>query len=229
MLTTIGEHKHNRERYENLRHVSTPPGYNFLDCTYHLERTLDEAYYPGLTRKTLERRNHDQIVSHCGEDFDRYSANEVVTANTNAPILMVPQLWLWKIGNILISAHSMTRASDTFRKAGAPHGQTSGELWDLVLEESCPDVQMGLIIASYVDNFGKVYRAGGTTYLPTLDLIENRLVELLSEVGEYVGISRSGDVEFAKERYFMHVVSDVRSKLAMINYFLEQQERIWKI
>jgi signal transduction histidine kinase len=59
-----------------------------------------------------------------------------------------------------------------------------------------------------------------------LDLFENRVVGIASEVDGYVGDGKSSVVNFAEERYFTHIISDVRSELAMVQYFLEQQERI---
>jgi hypothetical protein len=94
------------------------------------------------------------------------------------------------------------------------------------VRETCPEAQLGLIVAFHIDEFGKPYSQDGITHLPTLDLNENRLFGIMSEVENYVDTNRSGDANFAKEQYFTYVVSDVRSELAMVSYFLEQQERI---
>jgi hypothetical protein len=215
MLTTVGRQNGNRKMFEDLQSRLSPPGYHFQNFTLHLERTLDEAYYPGLTRKVLERRNKDQIASHGGEDFNVYTANKVVTANGNAPILIVPQLWLWKSGNNIIYAYSMTRRVYSSM-------EFDYRLEDDHSRETCPEAQLGLIVAFHIDELGKPHFQDGITHLPTLILIENRLVGIMSGVENYVGTNKSGDVNFAKERYFTHVVSDVRSELAMVSYFLEQ-------
>jgi hypothetical protein len=215
MLTTVGRQNGNRKMFEDLQSRLSPPGYHFQNFTLHLERTLDDAYYPGLTRKVLERRNKDQIASHGGEDFNVYTANKVVTANGNAPILIVPQLWLWKSGNNIIYAYSMTRRVYSSM-------EFDYRLEDDHSRETCPEAQLGLIVAFHIDELGKPHFQDGITHLPTLILIENRLVGIMSGVENYVGTNKSGDVNFAKERYFTHVVSDVRSELAMVSYFLEQ-------
>jgi hypothetical protein len=96
MLTTVSRRKTIRPQFKDLRDKLSFPGHDFPDCKFHVERTLDEAYYPGLSEEAPRKRNNDQIVSHHGANFDRY-------------ILLVPQLWLWKYGDFIISAHSLVQ------------------------------------------------------------------------------------------------------------------------
>jgi hypothetical protein len=58
----------------------------------HVQRTLDESYYLGLDSEQLGRRNYDQVINQ--KKFKPKSKN----------ILLVSQLWLWKIGNVVITA-----------------------------------------------------------------------------------------------------------------------------
>lgn len=51
-------------------------GHNSYNCSIHLERTLDEAYHPGLSSEALGKRNRDQIVSFSGKNFDNYNKEE---------------------------------------------------------------------------------------------------------------------------------------------------------
>jgi hypothetical protein len=52
MLSTVDRHRKARERLGRLREILIP-GFEFDDCPIHAERTLDEAYYPGLSHSAL--------------------------------------------------------------------------------------------------------------------------------------------------------------------------------
>jgi len=214
MLTTLLRLNSSRRKFEVLKSTLLPC-YKSGDYPIHLDRTLDEAYYPGLTKEALVKRNNDQVVSHSNEDFEGYSMKTDSHRNLDAPILMVSQLWLWRIGEFFISAHNMT---DEHRIVD--------ELKESFGTETDLDLLAGLLIARCIEVFGKNYIYEKVAHLPALDLFENRVVAILSEVGDYVGNDKSSNVEFVKERYFTHIISDVRSELAMIQHFLEQQVEI---
>ena len=83
------------KKLRNALSASTSGRYS-ADCIVHLERTLDEAYYLSLGAHDFESRNNDQVVSRkfrtAGMTDDRI------------PIFMVPQLCLWRIGGVIVSA-----------------------------------------------------------------------------------------------------------------------------
>ena len=66
------------------------------------ERTLDEAYYPSLDEEALKARNKDQVVSR---ECKKSLKGERVSDDTR-PILMVPQFWIWKFEDHILSAYS---------------------------------------------------------------------------------------------------------------------------
>jgi len=214
VLTTVGRLNSSREKLKTLRSELTS-GCDPSDCPIYFERTLDEAYYPGLTREALDKRNQDQIVSYSGDNFGLHM-KEGGKGDANTPILMVSQLWFWKIGKSVISAHCKTEEVQLLRHI--PYVSLSHQIE--------PDVLAGLLMARCINSFGEIHSHEGFDCPPTFDLFENRVVGILSEVGDYVGAGKSSEVEFAKEQYFTHVVSDVRSELAMIQHFLEEQETI---
>jgi hypothetical protein len=236
VLTTIGQQKAKRRRHEKLKR-DLKLNEHILSFD-HLERTLDEAYYPGLSREALEVRNHDQVVSHSKDDFTSFDKRDSGSKRTSgeAFILMVPQLWLYKLGNVVISAYSMdqgTQYASNRKRRGLRY-------YDRIRygdgrEQATPaDIHLGLIITSFIDRFGKTYwDDDDLIHPPPLDLFETRVVQLLSEVRKYIeqpsgGKSSSSGLEYRRERYFIHVISDVRSELAMIQHVLDQQERILK-
>jgi hypothetical protein len=216
-LTTVGQQTANRIAYEGLRDTLTtaPPGGYSSDCIVHLERTLDEAYFPGLGTAELTLRNADQVVSSHFRTTPDWKEDDV-------PILMVPQLWLWRFGNLIVSAHNMTPGSDSslFKRW---RDQTSLGRF----EQPFVDVQLGLIIANFIQGFGKEHvDHSGRTIPPTLDLFERRVVSVLSEVKTYITETKRNAIDYNSETNFLHVLSDCRSELAMIQHILEQQEEI---
>lgn len=215
MLTTIRRHRTSRTEYEDTR-SRLKLGLEFKDCLYHFGRTLDEAYYPGLGREALETRNKDQIVSRSGDDFDCYS--NAKEPSLDAPILIVPQLWVWRVADILISAHSLMPPNDVFA--------TESTLVDRKIVDADIEARIGLLMANSIDQFGMRYSHEGVEHLPALDMLEKRVVGIMSEVSDYIGTGKSKGITFDKERYFSHIMSDIRSELAMIQYFLSQQDDI---
>jgi hypothetical protein len=72
-----------------------------------LEHTLDEACYSGLDREILDASNINQVVS---KEYRRASGGQ----SENIPILMVPQIRIWKFNGVLLIAYSMSRSSPAF-------------------------------------------------------------------------------------------------------------------
>jgi hypothetical protein len=204
----------------------------------HLGRTLDEAYYPGLSPEALHLRNQDQVVSQSRDTFESYDERERQSKKIGGTsfILMVPQLWLYKLGGVVVSSYTMPHGTgyaldgydneETFAKRGAAWPPQANELVDA-------EAHLGLIMTGFIDRFNEHYTSDGVEYPPPLDLFETRVVGVLSEVTNYVkkvpgDESNISKLDYRRERYFIHVISDVRSELAMIRHVLEQQERVLK-
>jgi hypothetical protein len=216
--------------------MSTSSKY-WSECKIHLERTLDEAYYPGLTVDELKARNADQIVS--GRFWHDKNWQKQV------PLLTVPQLWLWKFGEVIVSAHGMTRG---FKSV---HDMTKGsscfelhtghdhrgplKAWKPILDGTQhPDVRIGLLLASYIEAFGEetledaMEKSPGsaTNIPPALDLFESAVVSVLSDVKHYVKNTKRNAIDYDTEERLTHVLSDCRSELAMIKHILGQQKQV---
>ncbi|KAI0178560.1 hypothetical protein GGR52DRAFT_532594 [Hypoxylon sp. FL1284] len=139
---------------------------------------------------------------------------------------MVPQLWLWKVDEVIISAYSMTRGSEVFERWKRSNGEQKGADWKPQIRVIDADVQLGEIMASLVYGFGKDCEIKGVRYPPALDIFENSVVSLLSEATEYMDTTNSSSVNYNKERSFLHALSEVRSELAMIQCILKQQQEV---
>ncbi|EAT82348.1 hypothetical protein SNOG_10013 [Parastagonospora nodorum SN15] len=190
------------------------------DCTVHLDRTLDEAYFPGLSASDLAVRNADQIVS------GKYSTSESWPKD-NVPIVIVPQLWLWRIGNVIVSAHNTTQQSGNLRHIVWRDKGSGPARYAPIVDQMDADLQMGLIMTDFIYAFGQETTLNdGSKVPPTLDLFESRVVSLLSEVKTYIRDTKRNAIDYDTEERFYHVLSDCRSELAMLQHVLEQQDEI---
>lgn len=132
------------------------------------------------------------------------------------PILLVPQLWIWRIDNFIVSAFAS--------KDLLPHDL---KFYSLSLASRSPDLQMGLIIADHIQAFGSEYKNDGVEFPPTLNIFEMAVVSLLSDVDEYMN-QNSTTLNLKKESEFIHEISDIQSELFMIQDVLNQQEDLLK-
>lgn len=172
-----------------------------------------------MEREYLDARNKDQVVT---KEYKRTHG----PFDNPAPILMVPQLWLWKLDRVLISAYSMTRDSDIFSQI---HSRHCGRFYSHS-EDSSIDLQIGVILASKIVEFGSGSESiGYFKSKPTLQIFEDAVISTLTEVQRYVD-DATGSFNIRKqkekERGYIHEMSDIHSELDMIRAVLEQQRTI---
>jgi hypothetical protein len=86
--------------------------------------------------------------------------------------------------------------------------------------------QLAHVLSNYVNEFGRMSSSATGPSRTALDHFEIRIASILSEAHEYVHNGEADQVSYEKERYFILVVSDVRSELAMILYVFQQQDVI---
>lgn len=198
-------------------------------------RTLDEAYYPSLDDQVLGERNKDQVVTkECKKSLDGQ-----ILFEGQKPILMVSQLWIWRVDDWILSAYSEPGENP----AGFDPEITSraevvlnrsllvDQMIDSSKKGSCPEAVIGLLLAQQIDRFGKPQRVDEfgelrLIYQSPLDIFEIGVVRILSSVSKYINDNTSETLDITKERQFIHDISDIRSELAMIDEILSQQEEI---
>jgi hypothetical protein len=181
---------------------------------------LDEAYFPGLSADELAVRNADQIVSSKFKNDRDWPKDDI-------PILIVPQLWIWRIGNVILSAHSTNEESGNLRHLVWQGTELGFPTCMPLVEQTNADLQMGLIMTDFIHAFGQEMTINDETKVsPPLDLFEGQVVSLLSEVKTYIRDTKRNAIDYNIEERFHHVLSDCRSELAMIQHILDQQEEI---
>ncbi|KAH4159986.1 hypothetical protein HBI24_170160 [Parastagonospora nodorum] len=203
-LVGHSEFEWDREEYKELRRsLSTNiKRDNAARCKVHTARTLDEAYYPGISEAALRERNDDQVVSEPRQTRKKMKG---------FPILIVPQLWLWKLGNTIISAHEY--------EEDAMHTNELEVVEDQYL-------QMGIFMANRVEQFRHGQDFGSFDSLSTLDVFEQRVVSVLTDVMAYTKTTTRKDIDYKTEVELLYRLSDCRSELAMIQHILAQQKDI---
>jgi hypothetical protein len=224
---------------------------NFIKNLLVTERTLDEAYYPSLSKKALNKRNLDQVVTR------EYGSSP------DAPILTVSEFWIWQLGDFVLSAYSEPgkNPADVDKELARSSGQVDLSLsipgmeylhptkYDPDNREVAlhPEDVISRILAYQIDKFGRrqervIQTATGErlvySYPSPLDIFEVAVVRVLSDVTEYMDSATSMDFsmqlattevmrhEMKAERRFLDNVSDIKSELAMIDEILSQQEEI---
>lgn len=99
MLQDISSFEKSRAELRDLRNAV---GWSKIGKYFQMARTLDETYYPSLTRKVLNIRNMRQVVTReCKETI-----NGADISDAARPILMVSQFWIWRLNNLVLSSYS---------------------------------------------------------------------------------------------------------------------------
>lgn len=202
---------------------------------YQTERTLDEAYYPALDANVLAARNDQQVVTReC-----KKTANRSAVTGKKRPVLVVQQLWIWSCSNIVISALNPLGMADSaypnlpageyFRNLnGRAFGDADARI-DPVPTLAADHISMNLahialILADRIDQFGSIQGAEG--YQSPLDIFEVGVVQILSDMHEYMQQSELSVKDSETELVLMNRIADIKDELAMIDEILLQQDKV---
>jgi Mg2+ and Co2+ transporter CorA len=189
---------------------------------YHLERTLDEAYYPGLRSEILDKRNKGQVITReplmalaSFESLEEDSTIARLLKEHDVPLLMVPQLWIWRFDRYVVSAHSSAQLPLTFK---------TGAFTNTHIDEYSPKRQIGMMIVECINRFG----TETNEFPPALQLFESDVAKILSDVSNYMGPKGASKPDIGTERSFLFRITDVQEELAMIQDILRQQKEVLK-
>ena len=203
-----------RRDYHNRIRTQYPTGLMGV----YIERTLDETYYPGLDKNVLDLMNDDQVIDkqHRKQAKDELNDEE-------RPIMLVPQLWLWKVDNRMVSAYSMTRMMDIF----APNPNNHQTLMPQLYAVNSIDLQMAYVLESFIYCFGQPYKENGKIIFQSiLDQFETALVTVNFDVRDYLSRRITHDIDLEKEKEYIESISDIRNELDMIQTIIDQQNLI---
>ncbi|KAI1742761.1 hypothetical protein F4680DRAFT_26332 [Xylaria scruposa] len=181
---------------------------NRLKRLLQSERTIDETYFPSLSAETLKDRNNGQVVSR----ETKKKMHSGWADDDQIPMLMVPQLWIWRFDKLVLSAYSSVNAGHL----------TEEELQHLDrVSHSDTNIMVGRIIADHISQFGEP-QINGKFPCP-LDIFEMSILDVLSEVEAYANPSIESQLSIDKEQGFLFEIADIQEELAMIQDVLNQQ------
>lgn len=168
----------------------------------------------------MKQRNRSQVVQ-------RAHIKEIGGVLTEAPILLVPQLWIWVIGNVVVSTcplRTPSRREDPYEGA---RDLTYG-FW--LQGGRNADMVVALAIIYHITVFRMSYPPNGASeggsYLSTLEYFEIAVVAALSEVCTYIEERSTQAINLDRERTFIESIADMRNELDMIDTILSQQMEI---
>jgi hypothetical protein len=197
---------------------------------FHEPRTLDESYYISLNHKQRSERNKDQVVGKLASCQKR-----------DKPLLMVPQLWLWMVDNVIISAlpRSIGGVEPRFRPLdSAPptniggadpilHLQNELSQGNLPVPSNLNGLQLLALTVSETINFLARPRSAGLEE-PIFYTFERAVATLYDGVQTYVKEYRMESIRVEKEKAFINQINDVLNELTMIKSIIDQQDTVWK-
>ncbi|KAI1427364.1 hypothetical protein F5Y12DRAFT_168793 [Xylaria sp. FL1777] len=189
------------------------------------ERTLDEVYFPTLSAETMNTRNENQVVSReCTKKLDGKKTNK-----DTKPILMVPQLWLWRCDRYILTAFSIDKSPDLRKKVDSSYHDLR-DMYDIAkfrrLENYTPSpgIQIGLFLAHHISKFGNPQV--DAQFSPPLDIFEASILHISADVDVYMDLNTASSLDMKTEQEFLFRISDIREELAMIREVLRQQLEI---
>jgi hypothetical protein len=138
---------------------------------------------------------------------------------------MVPQLWIWYYGPVLLTAYSMTREHHLSLKSLLPQGWTH--------PSSPMYVQIGMMLKRHIYEFGVDFEHndGNVKFKSPLYMFEIAVISTLSDVQCYLDEppgTRTIKEQKSKEHGFIHDILDIHSELDMIQSVLKQQGQVVK-
>ncbi|KAF7503184.1 hypothetical protein GJ744_004217 [Endocarpon pusillum] len=208
-----------------LKDLRNTIGWSNIGKYFQMTRTLDETYYPSLTRKSLKTRNMHQVVTReCKETI-----NGDKISDTTRPILTVPQFWIWKVGKLVFSAYSPpgklhSRLKD-YEADMSYHSidKNIGTLSELTDTKS-PNAHVAALLIDQIKRFGRTQ--GINLYQSPLDIFEIGVVRVLSTVDDYMQDDDLAADANMKEKNLVNDIADIRDELAMVDFVLRQQDAV---
>lgn len=196
----------------------------------HLPLTLDESYYLGMNSEQLRERNRDQVLSHDEEDPEKKR------------VLMVSQLWLWRMDNIVVSAcgrkhvvgeivYGKNGIDEPPRHKELEFDPQTGAMFNfqennLFKGENMSGLQIAALVFSEVVN-----HIDGPNYSGLKESIfhvfEKSVANVYDQVKSYMNETTIQKISLEEEMKFVHAITGIRDELAMIKDVITDQEEVW--
>ncbi|KAF2444439.1 hypothetical protein P171DRAFT_32759 [Karstenula rhodostoma CBS 690.94] len=196
----------------------------------HLPLTLDESYYLGMNSKQLRERNKDQVLSHDEEDTEKKR------------VLMVSQLWLWRMDDIVVSACEQKHVKGEtiygknhideplrYKDLGYdPHlwAMSNFQENNLYKGKNMSGLQIAaLVFSEFVNHIDGPNYAGLKESV--FQVFEKAVANVYDQVKGYMNETTLEKISIKQEMKFIHDITDIRDELAMIKNVVTDQEEVW--
>jgi hypothetical protein len=178
----------------------------FSGSKIHFERTIHEAYYPGLSTKVLTSQNEAQVLM--GE---------------TGKVLLLPQIWLWCLENYVVSACSFP--DDVGFYGNLPKSDQVEKVATKVVLKNCESVFIltGAILAGKIFEFAS---PADSEQPSILDLYQRAVFRILSDVTAYIDEPDDKAPNLSQERNFLKRTTQLRGEFAMMLEITSQQCKI---
>ena len=185
---------------------------------------MDEYCHPSLDEDTLAVRNEDQVLSRYQKELRR----------DQRIILTVPQLWVWRFRDNIITAIQEWRSGPDAELMLQTlisldlHGKEicepldSQELQAVRIE----DLMVGALISECVNELNSPSRLGLSDSV--FGIFEKSIFMLSVRVREYTKSETLKKNDIDSEKDFILQIGDVREELSMIQSVLLEQEEVWR-
>lgn len=176
--------------------------------------TLDEYCNPDIDLDILAKRNIDQVVVRSVIRFMNGLVTKEAKDAYSGPVLMVPQVWIWKFGNHLVTSAVFADQDDFWLKPEIPR-------WALQSDDELIGFILSTLINSLTESIPELRQ-------PLLMAFERSIAVISELVNKYLGNDEMGNIDIDKEKEFLHEIEDIREELAMIQTVLLEQEEVWR-
>ena len=171
-----------------------------------------------MDEKSLTGRNADQVLS-------RYQKEKLEEER----IVTVPQLWIWTVDKILVTATHKPIPKELLQETYAWIFAMKLTGFSPAFRISYPrarDLLAGILISDCVDYLDSPARLGLKHSI--LSIFEISLSELYAKVLEYTKSQALSKTGTDSEKDFVFQISDIREELSMIQNVVFEQEEVWR-
>jgi Mg2+ and Co2+ transporter CorA len=184
----------------------------------HVPRTLDESYYPGLNDDQLSKRNDDQVLTRVAQ-----------SERKPEKLLVISQLWLWKMDDIIITAVPDSTWGEGRSEASLLVRRVNDAIFSItgtnMLKAIRPDLYLVWILSESIQVIERPHMGG--FHEPIFYTFEKAVAIIFDNVQIYMTEEGMDNIQIDKEKEFMHQINDVREELTMIRSVIMQQEEVW--
>lgn len=152
-------------------------------------------------------------------------------ADEDRPILMVPQFWIWKFADFVLSAYPPLGIDSNLENLLAPKDPETNKEFDLnkqstiwSTDEMGADRTVATLLDDQIRRFGREHSR--LKYPSSLDIFERGVVRVLSDVVEYMKNKDLTEDNSGTELDLVNDIADIREELAMVDEILGQQDMV---